>query len=294
MSRIYVASSWRNKYYTEVVRQLREAGHAVYDFRNPSHGRGFTWKDVDADYAHWSVAQYLEGLNDEKSERQFKSDMDALLWADVCLLLLPCGRSAHTEAGWMAGQGKRTIVYIPEPGEPELMYKLFDLITGDMDEVLRYLDGACNPPSVVVHCKPFHKLALGELYELLRLRSEVFVLEQHCVYQDMDGDDRTALHLWLTVGDSIVALCRVCPAGTHMQQVSIGRVITTDRGKGYGRQLMLHAIETAQQSFGATEITIEAQEYAKGFYESVGFRTCSEPFILDGIPHITMVWRIQK
>ena len=140
------------------------------------------------------------------------------------------------------------------------------------------------------HEKNFYDLTLDELYELLRIRNDVFVVEQDCVYQDLDYDDQTAVHLWLTEGGKVVALCRVCPAGTHMEAVSIGRVITTERGKGYGKQIMLAGIETAKKRFGATRIDIEAQEYAKGFYEQVGFRQSSDPFILDGIPHIRMTW----
>lgn len=144
--------------------------------------------------------------------------------------------------------------------------------------------------ALVLHKKTFPELTTTELYDLLRIRSEVFVVEQDCVYQDMDYDDQPAIHLWLTEGDRIVALCRVCPAGTHMEEVSIGRVITTVRGKGYGRRMMLAGIEAAKEHFGATRIEIEAQEYAKGFYELTGFRQSSEPFILDGIPHIKMTW----
>ena len=144
----------------------------------------------------------------------------------------------------------------------------------------------------VLHKKTFHKLTVDELYELLRVRSEVFVVEQDCVYQDMDGDDQKAIHLWLTVADKVVALARVCPAGTHMEEVSIGRVITTERNKGYGKQIMLHAIDAAVEHFNAKRIDIEAQEYARGFYESVGFRQSSESFMLDGIPHIRMTWTI--
>ena len=138
----------------------------------------------------------------------------------------------------------------------------------------------------------FQELTVDELYELLRVRSEVFVVEQNCVYQDMDGDDQKAIHLWLTVADKVVALARVCPAGTHMEEVSIGRVITTERNKGYGKQIMLHAIDAAVEHFNAKRIDIEAQEYARGFYESVGFRQSSESFILDGIPHIRMTLTI--
>ena len=144
---------------------------------------------------------------------------------------------------------------------------------------------------LVLHKKLFRQLTTDELYELLRVRSEVFVVEQNCVYQDLDGDDQEAIHLWLTLEDKIVALARVCPAGTHMMEISIGRVITTERGKGYGRQIMLHAIDAAIEHFGASLIDIEAQEYAKGFYESVGFQQSSATFMLDGIPHIKMTWR---
>ena len=143
---------------------------------------------------------------------------------------------------------------------------------------------------LTLHIKPFHELTVDEIYELLRVRSEVFVVEQNCVYQDMDGDDQASIHLWLTEGDRTVALCRVCPAGTHMKEVSIGRVITTVRGKGYGKRIMLEGIKAAQERFAATRVDIEAQEYARGFYEQVGFRQSSEPFILDGIPHIKMTW----
>jgi ElaA protein len=142
----------------------------------------------------------------------------------------------------------------------------------------------------ILHKKRFQNLTVNELYELLRVRSEVFVVEQDCVYQDLDGDDQASIHLWLTVGDKVVAVCRVCPAGTHMEEVSIGRVITTERGKGYGKQIMLEGIRAAREYFGATRIDLEAQEYARGFYEQVGFRQSSDPFILDGIPHIKMTY----
>ncbi len=141
-----------------------------------------------------------------------------------------------------------------------------------------------------LHKKSFSQLTIDELYELLRVRSEVFVVEQNCVYQDLDGDDQQSIHLWLTVEGKVVALARVCPAGTHMKEISIGRVITTERGKGYGRQIMLHAIDAAIEHFHAERIDIEAQEYAKGFYEGVGFKQSSDAFMLDGIPHVRMTW----
>ena len=146
--------------------------------------------------------------------------------------------------------------------------------------------------STILHKKTFEELTTDELYELLRVRSETFVVGQNCVYQDLDYDDKKAIHLWLTVDDRLVAMARLCPAGTHLPEISIGRVIATERGKGYGKQIMLHAIDAAIEHFGATIIDIEAQEYARGFYESVGFRQSSESFMLDGIPHIKMTLTI--
>lgn len=144
--------------------------------------------------------------------------------------------------------------------------------------------------NVQLHKKTFNELSVDELYELLRVRSEVFVVEQNCVCQDIDNDDQKAIHLWITVNDRVVALARVFPAGIHLKEISIGRVITTVRGKGYGKQIMLFAIDTAVKEFNATRIEIEAQEYAKGFYEKVGFKQSSDTFHLDGINHIKMTW----
>lgn len=141
MAKIYVASSWRNMYYESVVKRLCEAGHEVYDFRNPPHGgNGFHWTDVDENAPNWTFDEYAQGMHHPLAERQFKADLDALRWADTCVLVLPCGRSAHTEAGWMAGAGKRVIAYIPEMVEPELMYKLFDEVVGTLDGLEQSLE----------------------------------------------------------------------------------------------------------------------------------------------------------
>ena len=140
MARIYVASSWRNKYNPEVVAALREAGHEVYDFRNPPHGgNGFRWTDIDENALSWNFEQYAEGLSHPLAEKQFSADLDALEWADTCVLVLPCGRSAHTEAGWLSGRGKKVFVYIPEKIEPELMYKLFNGIADSTSALLALL-----------------------------------------------------------------------------------------------------------------------------------------------------------
>ena len=140
MARIYVASSWRNKYYDEVVARLKEEGHRVYDFRHPTHGgNGFRWTDIDENAPNWTFEEYEKGLSNPLAERQFAADLEALQQADTCVLVLPCGRSAHTEAGWMAGAGKRVIAYIPEMVEPELMYKLFDSVVGSLDDMVQCL-----------------------------------------------------------------------------------------------------------------------------------------------------------
>ena len=137
MAKIYVASSWRNKYFPEVVAALRAAGHEVYDFRNPPHGgNGFRWTDVDENALDWTFAEYAEGLHHSLAERQFAADLEALEWADTCVLVLPCGRSAHTEAGWFAGKSRRVFVYFPEKQEPELMYKLFNGVFDDLDKLI--------------------------------------------------------------------------------------------------------------------------------------------------------------
>lgn len=140
MPRIYVASSWRNPYYEQVVRRMREEGHEVYDFRNPPHGgAGFHWTDMDENGPNWTLEEYAGGGSHPLAECQFKADLDALEWADACVLVLPCGRSAHTEAGWMAGRGRKVVVYIPEMQEPELMYKLFDKVVGSLDDLTESL-----------------------------------------------------------------------------------------------------------------------------------------------------------
>jgi hypothetical protein len=140
MSKVYVASSWRNPYQPAVVAQLRAAGHEVYDFRNPEENPGgFHWADVDPRWQEWSPREYIDHLDHPVAEKGFRADLRAMEWADCCVLVLPCGRSAHTEAGWFAGRGLKTIVYIPEKQEPELMYKLFDAVVDSIDDILNLL-----------------------------------------------------------------------------------------------------------------------------------------------------------
>lgn len=137
---IYLASSWRNAYQPALLRRLRDEGHEVYDFRNPREGdHGFQWSEVDPEWQEWTARQYRLSLQHPLAESGFRSDMEALHWAEVVVLLLPSGRSAHSEAAWACGQGKPVIVHIPEPCEPELMYKMFAAITCDDQELVEVL-----------------------------------------------------------------------------------------------------------------------------------------------------------
>lgn len=137
--RIYVASSWRNEERQQAtVRALREDGHEVYDFRNPEPGdKGFSWRQIDPDRA-WlkDPARFRAGLEHPIAQHGFALDMGALAQCDVCVLVLPCGRSAHLELGWAAGAGKRTYVLLDElVSEPELMYLACSGICVSLDEV---------------------------------------------------------------------------------------------------------------------------------------------------------------
>lgn len=141
MSRIYVASSWRNAIQPDVVRVLRAAGHQCYDFRKPFNGvPGFAWSDIDPAWSDWSAAHYRKILMTHPlAARGFLNDLRGMLWADTCLLVLPCGRSAHLEAGWFAGQGKRCIILTMDGEEPELMALLANEICISLEEVLDLL-----------------------------------------------------------------------------------------------------------------------------------------------------------
>lgn len=138
---IYLASSWRNAEQPALVVAFRDAGHEVYDFRNPAPGnRGFAWSALDPDWLKWTPARYLDRLTHPIAEAGFKLDKDALDWCDTCVLLLPSGRSAHLEAGYVAGQGKQTFALLREDRfEPELMYLLLTGCFTKVDGLMRAL-----------------------------------------------------------------------------------------------------------------------------------------------------------
>lgn len=138
--------------------------------------------------------------------------------------------------------------------------------------------------------KPFEALTVDELYDLLKLRSEIFVVEQNCVYLDLDGKDKIALHLYGEFEGKIVAHARIFKAGISFDNASIGRVVVDAnyRDRKWGHDLMREAITGVLFHFGESKITIGAQLYLKKFYESHGFVQTSEMYLEDDIPHIEM------
>ena len=137
--------------------------------------------------------------------------------------------------------------------------------------------------------KSFEELSTRELYDLLRLRVDVFVVEQRCPYPELDGRDQAALHVWLQDETGIQAYLRIMDRGVNSEHVSIGRVIAVKRRQGLGSRILAEGVRLARECFGAEQIYLEAQVYAKSLYEKQGFLAISEPFPEDGIPHVKML-----
>ncbi|AJA69287.1 GNAT family N-acetyltransferase [Myroides odoratimimus] len=145
--------------------------------------------------------------------------------------------------------------------------------------------------SIHWHTKAFDELTVSELYDIMRLRTDVFVVEQNCPYPELDGKDKKCLHIYATKLDQVVACARIVPPGLSYPEIAIGRVaVHADyRKDGYGRILMQHAIDKIEEEFGAQDIQIGAQCYLKKFYSSFGFVASSEEYLEDGIPHVDMI-----
>jgi nucleoside 2-deoxyribosyltransferase len=140
--KIYVASSWRNPHQAAVVAALVDAGHMVYDFKNPRpDNKGFAWSEIDPNWMNWTAEEYAAALDHPIAKAGYASDMNAMKWADTFLLVLPCGRSAHLELGWACGQGKQTLVLTCDGQEPELMAKMCDHICTSLQEAMDILAG---------------------------------------------------------------------------------------------------------------------------------------------------------
>jgi|TARA_R110000744_G_scaffold150171_5_gene263323 ElaA protein len=144
---------------------------------------------------------------------------------------------------------------------------------------------------MIIEIKRFQELDAQELYDVLQLRSEVFVVEQDCVYQDMDYKDQLALHIIGYKNNKIVAYTRVFKQGDYFKEASIGRVVVrkSERQYGYGLEIMEASIETIFKNFGTMLIHISAQKYLTKFYTSLGFRVVGEEYLEDGIPHVGMI-----
>ncbi len=141
-----------------------------------------------------------------------------------------------------------------------------------------------------IYVKRFNELTIDELYEILKVRAEVFVVEQTCPYQDVDGKDKNAYHVWIEEDGKIKAYLRVLDKGVAFENlVGIGRVQTMERGKGWGNKILQAGIDVVKERMCEDKIKIEAQVYASPFYEKFGFKKISEEFLEDGIPHVEML-----
>lgn len=154
--RIYVASSWRNTMQFAVVDALRREGHEVYDFKNPPARTGFSWSqchdELTKAFDERTVDGYLIAMQTDVAKAGFASDKAALDWCDTCILVLPCGRSAHLEAGYTAGQGKDTYFLLnPDKFEPELMYALGTAATPSLYQIIEWMDARESGDAVRWH-----------------------------------------------------------------------------------------------------------------------------------------------
>lgn len=137
--------------------------------------------------------------------------------------------------------------------------------------------------------KHFKELSKEELYEIYKLRVAVFVVEQNCPYQEVDGTDTIAHHLWLEDEGGIQAYMRVFPRDSEGEQFAFGRVIAVKRRAGLGSKIVEEAVQIVKDNFAAKSIYLEAQVYAQKLYEKIGFQQISEEFLEDGIPHVKMM-----
>ncbi|MEJ1221450.1 GNAT family N-acetyltransferase [Sediminicola sp. 1XM1-17] len=144
---------------------------------------------------------------------------------------------------------------------------------------------------IQIEVKKFQELSLDQLYAVLQLRSEVFVVEQDCVYQDLDGKDHKALHVMGIKDNKVVAYTRIFKSGDYFEQASIGRVVVkaSERKFGYGMDIMNASIAAVEHYFKETTIHISAQCYLLQFYNSLGFNAVGGEYLEDGIPHVAMV-----
>ena len=142
-------------------------------------------------------------------------------------------------------------------------------------------------------CKPFNELTLDEFYQIVRLRIDVFVVEQNCIYHELDGKDQKAYHLFTRDQNSpqIIAYARIFKPGSYFKEAAFGRVVVHPdyRNKNLGRLLIEDVLKFIEKEFESNTVKISAQTYLKNWYESFGFEQISEAYLDDGIPHIDML-----
>ena len=139
-----------------------------------------------------------------------------------------------------------------------------------------------------IKAKYFNELTTTELYELLKVRSEIFVVEQNCLYQDLDDIDYNSLHIFIEENNEIIAYLRAFYKDDSKEIVQLGRVLTKEHGLGNGKKLILEALPIIKEKLKSKKIYIEAQKYAENFYKKFGFITKSKEFLEDGISHVIM------
>jgi len=137
--------------------------------------------------------------------------------------------------------------------------------------------------------KRFYELSAEELYAILKLRVDIFVVEQNCPYPELDDRDQEAVHVWLEDADGILAYLRIMDRGVESEHVSLGRVVAARKREGLGSRILAEGIRVAKDIFRTGTLYLEAQTCAIPFYEAQGFRVISEPFPVDGIPHVKML-----
>lgn len=213
--KIYVASSWRNGYQPIVVQFLRNQGHEVYDFRNPPKGTGFDWGDIDENWLSWSTEDFVKALQHPIAADGFDSDFSGMAWADVCVLVLPAGRSANSEAGYMRGAGKPVFVFSPEACEPELMYLMHNGVFSSELELAK----------AIVSEETFNEVA-----ERKGLQEKILVLENWkaealAVMPDMQAIGKAiAVPLGQSVHDKILpAILALQDENRHLREQITGR-----------------------------------------------------------------------
>ena len=144
--------------------------------------------------------------------------------------------------------------------------------------------------------KLFDQLSLDELYEIIKLREQVFVVEQNCPYLECDGYDKKAVHLYAAIGAAIAAYTRILPPGLHYQEVSFGRVLVNEkyRRKGFAEKLLKECLNCIEEKYPKTNIKISAQTYLVEFYRRFGFEIISDEYLEDNIPHVNMLKKVNS